>query len=257
MKLRNLSVLNTRYWVGMLIASVVGTTLGDFVSTDLQLGFVKGLLPLTFILVVIFVSEWKTKVSTEAFYWSEIVLTRTMATNLADLATHSLKLHYAWLEVALFAFLMMAMLLYRRNIGSTDQLKLINEASTPISKNGIRYWIMILIASVIGTTLGDLISDNMGFGVEQTSLVLGLILTIVLFLKKKLDLLGSVAYWTTLIVVRTTGTVLGDFLSGEEGLNLGFLGAAAYTALLLVCVLRLWTSNSQTSPATIRGTPSL
>ncbi len=244
MKIRNLSALNTRYWVGMLIASVVGTTLGDFVSTDLQLGFVKGLLPLTFILVVIFVAEWKTKVSTEAYYWAAIVLTRTMATNLADLATHSLKLDYAWLEVALFSFLMMIMLLPRPNMGSpTNQSAAIHGALTPLSKIGIRYWVMILIVSVIGTTLGDFISDNMGLGAEQASLVLGLILTIVLFVKTRLELLGSVAYWITLIIVRTTGTVLGDFLSGEEGLNLGFLGAAACTAFLLVCVLRLWTSD--------------
>jgi uncharacterized membrane-anchored protein len=46
MKIRNLPALDGRYWVGMLIASLVGTTLGDFISTDLNFGFTKGLLPL-------------------------------------------------------------------------------------------------------------------------------------------------------------------------------------------------------------------
>jgi uncharacterized membrane-anchored protein len=88
MKAESLPALNGRYWVGMLIASLVGTTLGDFVSTDLNFGFVKGLLPLGLILAAIFVVERKARVAIEAYYWAAIVLTRTMATNLADLATH-------------------------------------------------------------------------------------------------------------------------------------------------------------------------
>ena len=235
MKITSLPALGTRYWVGMLSASLVGTTLGDFVSTDLHFGFVKGLLPLSFILTAVFVAEWKTKVATEVYYWAAIVLTRTMATNLADLATHSLKLDYAWLEVALFAFLMVTPLFRRRNIDpSIDH----NGVSTPLSNNGVRYWVMVLVASIIGTTLGDLISDTLGLG--GASICLGLICIIVLLLQLRLIFLGSAVYWGTLIVVRATGTVWGDYLSGEEGLNLGFMASAVCTTFLLVCVLRLW-----------------
>ena len=237
MKIRSLPSFGTRYWAGMLIASLAGTTLGDFVSTDLHFGFVKGLLPLSFILAAVFVAEWKTKFAAEVYYWAAIVLTRTMATNLADLATHSLKLDYAWLEVALFAFLMVIPLSRRRNVDPyIDQ----SEVATPLSNNGVQYWMMILVASVIGTTLGDLISDKLGLGVVRASIFLGLICVIVLLLQLRLKFLGSAVYWGTLIIVRTTGTVWGDFLSGEEGLNLGFMASAAYTTVLLVCVLRLW-----------------
>ena len=243
MKIRSLPTLCTRYWVVMLSASLVGTTLGDFVSTDLHFGFVKGLLPLSFILTAVFVVEWKTKEATEGYYWAAIVLTRTMATNLADLATYSLKLDYAWLEVALFAFLMVTPLFHRPSIDpSIDQSEVINEAATPLSNNGARYWVMVLVASIIGTTLGDLISDNLGLGGASTCL--GLICVMVLLLQLRLKFPGSAVYWSILILVRTTGTVWGDFLSGEEGLNLGFMATAAYTTFLLVCVLRLWRPSS-------------
>jgi len=38
------------------------------------------------------------KVSTVVYYWAAIVITRTAATNLADLATHSFKFGYGWVK---------------------------------------------------------------------------------------------------------------------------------------------------------------
>ncbi|MGO9484171.1 MAG: hypothetical protein ACLPX9_06270 [Rhodomicrobium sp.] len=239
MNIRSLPALDRRYWVGMLIASLAGTTLGDFVSTGLNFGFVKGLLPLSLILIAVFVAEWKTRVATEGYYWAAIVLTRTIATNLADLATHGLGLDYAWLEVALFALLMATALLRRPNkipsIGSSQAFN-----ATPLSSNGVRYWVMVLVASIIGTTIGDFVSGDLGLGLARACILLGSILVVVLFLQTRLGLFGDTAYWSILIVVRTTGTVMGDFLSGEEGANLGFLLSAACTALLLAGVLGLW-----------------
>ena len=49
-------------------------------------------------------------------------------------------------------------------------------------------------------------------------------------------------------IVRTTGTVMGDYLSGEEGLNLGFRYAATCTALLLVAILFLWRKRDASPP---------
>jgi uncharacterized membrane-anchored protein len=202
---------------------------------------VKGLLPLSLVLGAIFVAEWKTSVTTEAYYWAAIVLTRTMATNLADLTTHSLKLDYAWLEVALFALFFVTMLVRRPNANlSITSSEVVGWGPTSLPNSNVRYWAMLLIASTIGTTLGDFVSDNMGLGVARASILLGSTLAVVFYLRSRIKLFDQAGYWGILIAVRTTGTVMGDFLSGEEGLNLGFAVSAACTALLLVSVLRLW-----------------
>ncbi len=244
MKIRNLPFLDGRYWVGMLMASLVGTTLGDVISTDLKFGFVRGLLPLGLILTAIFVTEWKTRLSTEAYYWAAIVFTRTMATNLADLATHSQKLDYAWLEVALFALLIATALIRRsETTPSIASREAAGRTPTSLPNNDVRYWLMIVIASTIGTTLGDFISDNLGLGVAWASILLALVFVGVFYFRSGIARFGRVGYWSILIVVRTTGTVMGDFLSGEDGLNLGFMASALCTTLLLVAVLRLWRSE--------------
>jgi uncharacterized membrane-anchored protein len=235
MKEKNLPVVNARYWMAMLFASLVGTTLGDFISNSLHLGYIKGLLPLSVILAAIFVVERITSGTTEVYYWLAIVLTRTMATNVADLATHRLKLNYGWIEIVLFGALVAVFFLMSGQERSPE---------SKLPKNDFAYWLMVLIASTIGTTLGDFLSDDMGLGVARASLLMAFVLAGAFFLQAKLHWSGKPVYWLLLIVVRITGTVVGDFLSGDDGLKLGFLASAAATAVILAALLTLWKSAS-------------
>jgi uncharacterized membrane-anchored protein len=239
MKEKNLPVVDTRYWIAMLTASLVGTTLGDFISNSLHFGYIKGLLPLGIALAAIFAVERITNWASQTYYWLAIVLTRTMATNLADLATHRLKLNYAWIEIVLFGILIAVFLVHRSGHESPTA-----SSDSKLPKNDFAYWLMVLIASTIGTTLGDFISDDMGLGVARASLIMAFVLAGAFLIQTKLNWFGKPAYWLLLIVVRTTGTVVGDFLSGDDGLKLGFLVSAAASALFLAVLLTLWKSAS-------------
>jgi uncharacterized membrane-anchored protein len=42
-------------------------------------------------------------------------------------------------------------------------------------------------------------------------------------------------YWIIIVMIPTTGTDMGDFFSGHDGLGMGFGWAAALTGVLLVC----------------------
>jgi uncharacterized membrane-anchored protein len=238
-KEKNLPAVNARYWAAMLMASLVGTTLGDFISNGLHLGYIKGLLPLSIVLAAVFALERIASATTEAWYWLAIVLTRTMATNLADLATHRLKLNYAWIEIVLFGTFAAIFFLQR---SGRRRLAVSSSSSSKLPENNFAYWLMVLIASTIGTTLGDFLSDDMGLGVARASLMMAFVFAAAFFLQAKLDFSAKPVYWLLLIVVRTTGTVVGDFLSGEDGLKLGFLASATATASLLAVLLTLWKS---------------
>lgn len=241
MQRSNLPSIDARYWAAILIASLVGTTSGDFVSHDLNLGFVAGLLPLGALLAITLFAEHRSRTPNEAYYWTAIVITRTAATNLADLATHSLEFGYGWVAACLVALLVGTLLIGRRRVHATlVPAKSPGMQSKVLPKTDCRYWAAILTASTMGTTLGDFVSDGLKLGVGNGSLLLGAFLAAVLYALSRAKVQREAYYWVTIVIVRTTGTTMGDFLSGASGLNLGFGWAAAGTGVLLVSVLALW-----------------
>ena len=47
-------------------------------------------------------------------------------------------------------------------------------------------------------------------------------------------------YWFTIVLVRTAGTAVGDFLASNRGLGLGLHLSTALTGVLFVGLLILW-----------------
>jgi uncharacterized membrane-anchored protein len=238
MQRKNLPILNGRYWAAILAASLIGTTLGDFVSQTLKLGYFKGLVPLGILLAIIFLAERKAKRPSEVYYWLAIVITRTGATNIADLATHQLKLNYVGVASCLLTLLLITLLAGRpRTLSDNSAQQDLNEKKTLPNAN-LRYWTAILIASVLGTTLGDFVSEGLGFGVEKGSIILGVILALVLYAQSRAKRASKTWYWVTIVTARTAGTIMGDCLSG--GFHFGFLWSAVGAAVLLTSILIFW-----------------
>jgi uncharacterized membrane-anchored protein len=235
MRQQNLPSIDLRYWTGMLIASLVGTTLGDFISNSLHLGFEKGLFPLAILFGSVLLMERRAVGPNEAYYWTAVVITRAAATNLADLATHQFRIEYYWVGAWLGALLVFALLVGRwRKTAQLFSLKYV------LSSAGLRYWSAMAIVSTLGTNCGDLISDGLGLGFGRGSLVCMVGLIPVAYAQNFERFENEAFYWITILTIRTSGTVMGDFLSSKEGLNLGFGGAAGLTALLLLTLVVVW-----------------
>src|SRR5438128_10873866 len=94
MRARNLPTIDAGYWAAIVAASICGTITGDLAAGPLGMGHVRGLLPLGAIFLAIIWIEKMLDWTTVAFYWLAIIVLRTMATNIADFATHDLKLAY-------------------------------------------------------------------------------------------------------------------------------------------------------------------
>src|SRR3954470_10145995 len=105
MRARNLPTIDAGYWAAIVAASICGTNTGDLAAGPLGLGHVRGILPLTAVFLAIVWAEKMLDWTTVAVYWLAIIVLRTMATNIADLATHDLKLSYPLFVVILIAFM--------------------------------------------------------------------------------------------------------------------------------------------------------
>jgi uncharacterized membrane-anchored protein len=255
MRDKNLPVLDGRYWVAILAASVLGTTFGDFVSEDLGLTFAGALLPLGALFATVLLLERRARMTNVAWYWVAVVIFRSTATNLGDFISRTLKLGYGGVSLALGILLAVFVFMTIRSSASSAFTRGVGTGRKLLTVNS-RYWAALLIASVFGTTFGDWVSDDTGLGFGRASLLLGTLLAIAVIVDTRAKTTNDARYWAIIALVRTTGTAVGDFLS-EGGPHLGFaLGATLAATLLVIILITPWllTYRPVVAPWTPEGT---
>jgi uncharacterized membrane-anchored protein len=275
---RNLPSTNARYWATIVSACCIGETLGDFISHGLKLGYAAGSAALFVLFAVVLFVELRAKVKNEARYWTAVVITSTTGTTMADFTSRTLKLGYAAASAGFIVVL--AILFYvahrsappasakppllpeidldaRGDEGKAGVLPSVDIESPPRSTllADAIYWILILVVSTFGTTMGDYVSDGLGLGPGKGSILLGGLLVVVLTVELLAKTPNQIRYWTAIVITSTVGATFGDFLTKDDGLDLGFgVGTAVlFTAFLLIVIVgRLVARRAIPAPAPSR-----
>jgi uncharacterized membrane-anchored protein len=107
-----------------------------------------------------------------------------------------------------------------------------------VAKITFLFWIMKIVATTLGETLGDFISMtlNLGYatGIGITLLFFLIVLMIQLSLKKYIPLV----YWLVIIGTTTLGTEISDFI--DRSLHLGYTLGSLVLVVGLLLTLYLW-----------------
>jgi uncharacterized membrane-anchored protein len=232
MRAANVPAIGLRYWVAISLASIFGCNCGDFVSHALGLGDWRGLLPLGCVFVALLLAERRVMATSEAWYWTAIIVLRTAATNIADLLTQDFALAYGWVLAGLETALILAVL------PISQRLPAVPGRVQP--STGGWYWLSMLTAGALGTALGDCTADAFGLGTGYGTLALGGLLLAVLAMGRPSGWSTKAAYWWAIVAVRAAGTTGGDFVAFHGGLNLGLKLSTAITGIVFATTLALW-----------------
>jgi uncharacterized membrane-anchored protein len=234
---KHLPRITARYWTTILVASMAGANMGDFFSYNLHLGHTRGLLPLAALFALVLCAERRSSAATEAYYWLAIIVIRTAATNLADLANHDLKLGYGVIESGLTALLVVILLVDgARGRSPAARVPGVGGALLPATDGP--YWAAMLTAGTLGTATGDLVAESLGFGLG--SLLLAAVFALALLLSFRLGAMSKPWYWASIVAARTAGTTMGDFVANQHALPLGLPLSTAFTCGLLAGIVILW-----------------
>jgi uncharacterized membrane-anchored protein len=248
MRRQNLPTIDAGYWAAIVAASICGTNTGDLAAGPLGLGHVRGILPLAAIFLAIIWAEKLLDWTTVAFYWLAIIVLRTMATNIADFATHDLKLSYPVFVLLLIGFMAVMIWADKFRIDATPQRPV---AAIPALPNtDWSYWVVMLGAGVLGTALGDWLADD-GPGVYWASLI-GIPLFAGAVWAAYRYGLNKPWYWIAIAACRTWGTDIGDMLvalfRSAASRPVALWISTVISALLLAGIIYFWTRR-EASPA--------
>ena len=220
MQFRTVPAITARYWAAITLASIFGANLGDFVSHNLHMGHIRGVPYILAAFFLIALGGVLSRVVWEGWYWLAIVAVRTIATNLADLATHDGALGFV-LVCAALAIVMVALLLTRRT------------ASAVMSADA-GYWLLMLTAGTLGTALGDGIADEITLPLATMLTAVAVALALGLRARPAIGLVTT--YWIAIVAIRTFGTNAGDLIA--HSLTLSVSTPLSGAALLILLAAR-------------------
>ena len=107
-----------------------------------------------------------------------------------------------------------------------------------VAKITLIFWLMKIVATTLGETLGDFISMTLNLGYLTGLAITFVFFILVLSLQLSMKRYVPVFYWLVIIGTTTLGTEISDFM--DRSLHLGYALGSLVLTLCLVTSLVLW-----------------
>ncbi|MGI8420389.1 MAG: COG4705 family protein [Candidatus Levyibacteriota bacterium] len=100
------------------------------------------------------------------------------------------------------------------------------------------FWIIKILCTTVGETAADFFNTTLNFGLNGTTVVMGILLVITLFFQFKLRRYVPSIYWLAVVLISIFGTLLTDNLTDKLGINLAT--TTVVFSIILAIVFALW-----------------
>ncbi|MBW5446010.1 hypothetical protein GE107_08045 [Cohnella sp. CFH 77786] len=108
----------------------------------------------------------------------------------------------------------------------------------------IFFWIIKVLCTTVGETFADFLNFGLGFGLTNTTMIMGIAFFILLFLQFRATKYVPVIYWPTVVLISVFGTLVTDNLTDAMGVPLEL--STAVFAFLLGLTFLLWYMREKT-----------
>jgi uncharacterized membrane-anchored protein len=100
-----------------------------------------------------------------------------------------------------------------------------------------RYWAAIMIASIFGTNLGDIIPDILKLAPGEGLIVLGVMFAIMVFVERATAKGSEAFYWIDILLVRAAATNIADY--SIDHAHLTYFDVVTALAIIFIGILML------------------
>jgi uncharacterized membrane-anchored protein/acylphosphatase len=221
------------FWIIKILCTTVGETFADFINFNLGLGLTVTTIIMGVAFFIVLYFQFRATKYVPAIYWLTVVLISVFGTLVTDNMTDGMGIP---LEVSTVVFSVL--------LGLTFLFWYLSEKTLSIHsiftrKREVFYWLTILFTFALGTAVGDLYSEQLGFGYLKTGITVIIIIACVFSAHKFLKLDGVLAFWIAYILTRPLGASIGDYLS-QPKVNGGLgLGTTVTSVIFLIAILAI------------------
>jgi len=104
------------------------------------------------------------------------------------------------------------------------------------------FWVIKILCTTVGETFADYLNDTLGFGLDNTSILMSAALLVALVLQFRARRYVPGLYWLSVVLISVVGTLLSDKLADDMGVPLVDT-TVAFAVLLAVTFAAWWFSE--------------
>lgn len=106
------------------------------------------------------------------------------------------------------------------------------------------FWIIKILCTTVGETAADYLNTTLGFGLTNTTYVMGALLVLILAFQFKAKKYIPSIYWLAVVFISVVGTLITDNLTDNLGISLQT--TTIVFALILAAVFAIWYAVEKT-----------
>lgn len=234
------------FWIIKVLATTVGETAADFLSTAMHLGLVTTSYVMSLLFLIALAVQLRLRKYVPAAYWTVVVFISVVGTLISDNLVDNLGIG---LKITSIGFALILALVFALWWLSERTLSVHTIFTT---KRELFYWAAILFTFALGTSAGDYLAEASHLGYPLAVLMFAGMIGVVAIAYCALKINGVLAFWLAYILTRPLGASTGDLLSQsvKDG-GIG-LGTTITSAIFLVTIIGLVTYLTVTKRDWIR-----
>ncbi len=222
------------FWILKILATTVGETAADVLSTTFKLGMVNTSYVMGVLLLISLVFQLRAKRYVPAIYWVVVVFISVVGTLISDNLVDNLGVPLATTSM-IFAVALIAVFVFWYLSEKTLSVHTIYTRTRELF-----YWAAILFTFSFGTSAGDLLSERLGLGYALSAVMFGAAIAII-YATYRFGWMNEVlAFWLAYILTRPLGASMGDLLTAardEGGLEIGTIPVSVVFLLIIVALV--------------------
>jgi uncharacterized membrane-anchored protein len=108
----------------------------------------------------------------------------------------------------------------------------------------VYFWVIKVLCTTVGETAADLLNENLGLGLTNTTYIMGALLIAALVAQFRLRRYLPSVYWLAVVLISIVGTLITDNLSDNLGVSLVITTVGF--AIVLALVFAIWWASERT-----------
>ena len=222
------------FWLIKVMATPVGETAADLLSSRLGLGLGVTSLVMTVIFVVALIIQVRSWRYVPGLYWFTVVAISVVGTLVSDNLVDGYGVSLITTSIV-FGFILVMVFSAWWQIEGTLSIH-----SIRTHRRELFYWAAILFTFALGTSVGDLLAETMDLGYGNAALVFGGMIAVVAFAHFVLKVDAILSFWVVYVLTRPLGASMGDLFAKPViagGYGLGTVTTSLIFLGLILCLV--------------------